>query len=82
MGEYADYCINQIHDSYWDLEDEFDGPLSSSIPISRDRDNKVCRCCGKNGLHWKQVDNKWLLHNDKGIHECEKNPYNLKCLNS
>lgn len=73
MGEYADYLTDQIYDSYWGLEDEFDEFVGPS-----DRNNKVCRCCGKGGLHWKQVENKWLLHNSDGIHKCEKNLYNPK----
>ena len=48
--------------------------------FSRDRNNKICRCCGKGGLHWKQVENKWLLHNSDGIHKCEKNLYNPKLI--
>jgi len=76
MGEYADYYVNEIYDPYWE-DDE--GALIG-MPIPLDRNNKVCRCCGKNGLHWKQVNNKWLLHSSDGIHKCEKNLYNPKLI--
>ena len=39
---------------------------------------KTCRCCGTTGLTWGQHEGRWLLHDNNGVHQCPKNPYNKK----
>ena len=76
MGDMADFYLSQ-QEGYWGDHDSSD--YYSAKAASRGRINyKVCRCCGKDGLHWKQVEGKWLLHNSEGIHKCEKNLYDPK----
>jgi hypothetical protein len=39
----------------------------------RDRSRK-CRCCGKRGLLWGNVDGKFRLFENGSIHQCPVNP--------
>jgi dCMP deaminase len=47
------------------------GPYSGHTKL------KSCRCCGENNLHWEEKDNKWRLFDNKGIHNCPKNPLSI-----
>lgn len=31
---------------------------------------KVCRFCGKGGLHWAMLDGKWRLYDNGHVHVC------------
>jgi hypothetical protein len=37
-------------------------------------EEKTCRCCGKEGLHWEPRDGKWRLFDGGKMHECPVNP--------
>ena len=37
-------------------------------------DGKICRCCGKPGLHWDTHQGKWRLFDKSGLHHCPVNP--------
>ena len=65
MGEMADYYIEQYYDHYdnYDCVEEYE-PLPT----------KTCRCCGRTGLKWGYVDDKWRLFDGRGIHVCKINP--------
>lgn len=65
MGDIADMLIDQMWDDL-DRDDWDDEPPAQYW--------KKCRCCGQEGLHWNQIDGKWRLCNDDGLHMCPVNP--------
>ena len=39
--------------------------------FAHDPDDIECRVCETTGLHWENVDGRWLLHDDNGVvHKC------------
>ncbi len=69
MGEFADMLIDQM----WDLTDE-DLADGEEWYGTVGRWNKVCRCCGRGGLVWEMRNDKWRLHDQRGLHACSVNP--------
>ena len=90
MGEMADYFLEQVdefEEAYLDFKL---GKLPYDIAYDRgiidemgfeERTKgitKTCRCCGKDGLTWGNLNNKWLLFEGNVLHDCPKNKYNKK----
>lgn len=59
--------MDEIADMYfeWSLLDNdlFPSPAATS-----------CRCCSEGNLFWREIDGKWRLFNDRGIHKCPVQP--------
>ena len=57
----------------WTLEqedyfgDDWDGWEDDSL-----NPGKTCRYCNEDYLHWQQIEKKWRLFSDKGLHICQK----------
>jgi hypothetical protein len=45
---------------------------------SKHTTSATCRCCGRSGMTWAQVNKKWTLHEGKVVHQCPVNPLNRK----
>lgn len=96
MGEFADYCNEEIEDVEESRADYYSGRISTleaydrGIIDERGYDpayigraakratSATCRCCGRSGLAWAQVNKRWTLHEGKEIHKCPVNPLNRK----
>jgi hypothetical protein len=60
---YIDETDGSVH-SYNGSVHSYNGPAA-----------KTCRCCGRGGLHWKQLRGKWRLFTGAGaLHVCPVNP--------
>jgi hypothetical protein len=88
MGDMADFYNEQIEDEeearadFWSgrmtmieaydrgITDEFGFVTSASSKTV----TKTCKCCGKTGLTWAQLDGKWRLHEGRELHNCPINP--------
>lgn len=68
MGEMADMLLDQMWDGHDDEMDE-DGP---PYPVT----TKTCRMCGRSGLVWALRNDKWRLHDERGMHVCPVKPLN------
>jgi hypothetical protein len=55
------------YDGHIDNEDDDDDDWRSYGPSFRN-----CRYCGCKNLWWKQIDSKWRLVNEMGIHSCNE----------
>jgi dCMP deaminase len=41
----------------------------------------TCKYCGKTPMKWKQINNRWFLHEKTGeVHDCPKNPLGIQLL--
>lgn len=67
MGDMADMLIDQ----FWDIDHEQDEDGYEPV---WPRTGVTCRCCGRKELTWRKRDNKWRLHDQRGIHVCPVNP--------
>ena len=68
MGDMADWILSNI--DYVPLEEEYERSISWVI----------CRYCGKTGLIWKYVKDRWRLYDydREEIHKCPVNPLKKK----
>jgi hypothetical protein len=66
MGDEADYIIDQL--LAWDMDEEY-------YHRGHEPRSVTCNRCGKRGLHWQQVGDKWKLFQHIGLrlreHECK-----------
>jgi 3-methyladenine DNA glycosylase Tag len=62
MGDMTDWIIENGMMFDEEYEREFDDDFSIG---------KICKYCGKSGLQWKQINNKWRLYDlDNNLHCC------------
>ncbi len=67
MGEMADMLLDQMWDEYGEEPEDGDGPPQRT---------KTCRMCGRTGLTWALRNDKWRLHDERGMHVCPVKPLN------
>jgi len=76
MGDIADTILERMDDTFDDYdawEDGFCPKRVKKIP--------ACRYCGKTPLRWRQINDKWVLHEMDGhYHDCPEHPLLLNVL--
>ncbi len=56
------------------LEEEMDGEWLGTVYWTNGGAGVKCRCCGKDGLRWGTRNDKWRLHDGRGMHVCPMRP--------
>lgn len=73
MGDAADILM-QLSDTLGDYQGEYDDYWPPECYL-KPRKIPTCKFCEKSPLQWKQINNRWILHEIEGnIHICPKNP--------
>ncbi len=87
MGEFADLCIQEALDDLEAVSDFHTGNMTIQEAYERGIIDELgyepnaytgksitCRCCGKKGLHWQKLKEKWRLFEENKLHGCPVNP--------
>lgn len=64
MGDMADYANSDLGFS------AYFPPVHSRKKLKP----VTCKCCGREGLSWKEVKGKWRMFNGPGMHMCPVKP--------
>ena len=87
MGDMADFAVDQVMDEedartnyrtgHMTIEEAYERGFVNELGGDLGTEGlrtRTCRCCGKTGLRWGKVEDKWRLFEGATLHRCPVAP--------